>query len=91
MSIAKKATPAFSSNTHIKSETFASLKIVQQSYDCDKDNIIFSLRDINGHTYEQTAGEIALNAPMVDALPPHDILLIGYVAGMEHSEMYTRG
>lgn len=65
----------------------ATLKIAQYNYDCDRDHIIFSLKDINGNTFEQTAAEIALNSGMISALSPHDALTIGYVAGMEHADL----
>lgn len=83
MSVAKSITmPATASIANIH----PSLKITQQMYDCDRDNIIFLLTDIEGNAFEKTAGEIALSASMIAALPPQDILLVGYVAGMEHAD-----
>lgn len=78
-------------STNTPSSRNTTLKIIQYNYDCDRDHIIFLLKDISGNTLEQTAAEIALNDIMINALSPHDALTIGYVAGMEHAELnWTR-
>lgn len=73
-------------NSANKNNIPPSLKITQQLYDFDRDNIIFLLSDAEGNTSEKTAGEIALNEAMITALSSNDALLVGYVAGMEHAD-----
>jgi hypothetical protein len=64
---------------------FSSLKIIRQLYDCDRDNMLFTLKDNEDNTFVKAAYEIVLNKEMIAALPADDILLIAYVAGIEHS------
>lgn len=65
--------------------SFSSLKITTQLYDCDRENILFTIKDKTGNTFKKTAHEIILDKHMISAFPVNDILTIAYIAGMEHA------